>query len=436
MPSRDVLPALPGETTTEATATVDETGRLVLPADVAAGWGLSPGDRLQLSANGHRLTLTRSPHHLLKLYVEPTTVCNLACRTCVRNTWDEPVGHMAFDLYRAVLEQTRALPDPSGSASGPGLRLLSFGGIGEPLLHPHLPDMVAAAKVRDLAVELVTNGTLLETGLARALIQAGLDRLWVSIDGVTPESYADVRGSGLQQVLERLYDLQRLQREIGCRTPQLGLVFVAMKRNLADLPDLPRLARRVGAARVMVTNVLPYTRELAGEILYDRALFLPRAAPSPLSPQLSLPNLDWDAQTGAALTRQLRFSGPLKLIDTPLDWSRDSCRFIQQGSAVIGWDGRVAPCLGLLHPYTTYLHGYERQIRAYNLGNVAERPLADIWGNPEYVAFRERVADFDFSPCTICGGCDDLESNETDCFGSPFPACGGCLWAQGIVQCP
>jgi MoaA/NifB/PqqE/SkfB family radical SAM enzyme len=427
MPSRDVLPPLPTEARVEAEAYVNQDGHLALPADVAARWGLCPGDRLRLSATGHRLTLTRSPHHLVKLYVEPTTVCNLSCRTCMRNNWHEPLDHMPLNLYRELLDQARAMPD---------LRLLSLGGIGEPLAHPHLLDMVAQAKSQGLAVELVTNGLLLEPGLARALIEMGLDLLWVSIDGATPESYDDVRGAGLQKVLGQLEELQRLQRDIGRATPQLGLVFVAMKRNLADLAELPRLAWRVGAARVLVTNVLPYTRELADEILYDRALFLPRSAPSPLSPQLSLPNLDWDAQSSAILTRQLRFSGPLKLIDAPLDWSRDSCRFIQQGCAVVGWDGRVAPCLGLLHPCTTYLHGYQRQIRAYSLGNVAKRPLANIWRDPEYVTFRERVAAFDFSPCTVCGGCDELESNETDCFGSPFPACGGCLWAQGIVQCP
>ena len=427
MPSRDVLPPWPTEERVETEAYVDQDGRLVLPGDVAARWGLRPGDRLRLSANGHRLALIRSPHHLVKLYVEPTTVCNLACRTCVRNTWDEPVGHMPLDLYRALLDQARAMPD---------LHTLSFGGIGEPLAHPHLPDMVAQAKAQGLAVEIVTNGTLLDAALARALVEAGLDRLWVSIDGVTPASYGDVRGTALQTVLDHLYALQAIQRDLGRTSPQLGLVFVAMKRNVADLAELPRLARRLGAARVMVTNVIPYTREMADEILYDRALFLPRAAPSPLSPQLSLPNMDWGPQTGAILTRQLRFSGPLKLMDVPLDWARDSCRFVQEGCAVVGWDGRVAPCLGLLHPYTTYLHGYERRIRAYSLGNVAERSLADVWRDPEYVAFRERVAAFDFSPCTLCGGCDDLESNETDCFGSPFPACGGCLWAQGVVQCP
>jgi hypothetical protein len=70
------------------------------------------------------------------------------------------------------------------------------------------------------------------------------------------------------------------------------------------------------------------------------------------------------------------------------------------------------------------------------IGNVLERDLKDLWGDREYTAFRDRVQRFDFSPCTFCGGCDLSERNEEDCFGSPFPTCGGCLWAQGVIQCP
>jgi hypothetical protein len=65
-----------------------------------------------------------------------------------------------------------------------------------------------------------------------------------------------------------------------------------------------------------------------------------------------------------------------------------------------------------------------------------ERSLAKLWYTPEHVAFRERVQVFDFSPCTICGGCDLADNNEEDCFGNVFPTCGGCLWAQGVIQCP
>ncbi len=53
-----------------------------------------------------------------------------------------------------------------------------------------------------------------------------------------------------------------------------------------------------------------------------------------------------------------------------------------------------------------------------------------------YAEFREKVKTFDYSPCHLCGGCSLLEKNEEDCYGNTFPACGGCLWAQGIIQCP
>jgi len=46
------------------------------------------------------------------------------------------------------------------------------------------------------------------------------------------------------------------------------------------------------------------------------------------------------------------------------------------------------------------------------------------------------VRKFDTSPCLSCGGCDISETNEGDCFGTPFPACSECLWAQGLVLCP
>lgn len=48
----------------------------------------------------------------------------------------------------------------------------------------------------------------------------------------------------------------------------------------------------------------------------------------------------------------------------------------------------------------------------------------------------DKVKAFEFSPCRVCGGCSLLEKNEEDCYGNAFPACGGCLWAQGIIQCP
>jgi MoaA/NifB/PqqE/SkfB family radical SAM enzyme len=114
----------------------------------------------------------------------------------------------------------------------------------------------------------------------------------------------------------------------------------------------------------------------------------------------------------------------------------DRCPFIQKGTTVIGWDGGLSPCLPLLHHQASYLYRRERFARRYSIGNVLEHGLDELWNASEYVDFRRRVQNFDFSPCTLCGGCDLSETNDEDCFGNTFPTCGGCLWAQGVIRCP
>jgi MoaA/NifB/PqqE/SkfB family radical SAM enzyme len=78
-----------------------------------------------------------------------------------------------------------------------------------------------------------------------------------------------------------------------------------------------------------------------------------------------------------------------------------------------------------------YFYRYERSIKRHTVGNVLERSIQDIWNRPEYLSFRVRLRDFDFSPCVLCGGCDYFESNQEDCVGSPAPACGGAYGLRG-----
>jgi hypothetical protein len=67
---------------------------------------------------------------------------------------------------------------------------------------------------------------------------------------------------------------------------------------------------------------------------------------------------------------------------------------------------------------------------------VLKQDLLDIWKDPQYVELRQRLQSFEFSPCTDCNCCELPEENREDCLGNTFPACGGCLWAQGLIQCP
>jgi len=110
---------------------------------------------------------------------------------------------------------------------------------------------------------------------------------------------------------------------------------------------------------------------------------------------------------------------------------------VESGTMSVAWNGDVSPCWPLMHTHSSYLHGKPRVSHKHVIGNVTERPLRDLWLDPEYVAYRERLHDFAFAPCSFCGGCDLSEANREDCLGNTtFPVCGGCLWAQGVIQCP
>lgn len=401
---------------------------MVLPSETTKQLGLKPGTIIHIDETDAGLHLRWPVTRLAKVYIEPTSACNLNCRTCIRNIWDTPPGIMDDTTFTRVIDGLREFPLPL---------TVFFGGFGEPLSHPSIVDMVHRAKTLGATVELITNGTLLTEARSQALIAAGLDVLWVSLDGDTPESYADVRlGAALPDViynLERFRDLrQPRQRPV----PELGIAFVAMKRNISNLPQLIYLAKQLHASRFLVTNVLPYTDDMRSEVLYKRLLSNGHYLASPNLASLHVPRLDADAATDQAFSQipypdwHVAFAGNQV---TPV---ADRCPFIEDGAIAIGWDGSVSPCLPLLHNHSSFLNETKRFSRQYVVGNITESNLRDIWQSSEYTSFRQKVQDFEFSPCTACGGCDLSESNEEDCYGNSFPTCGGCLWAQGLIRCP
>src|SRR5919108_4175702 len=84
-------------------AEVDEQGRLVVPPEMIDQYGLKPGARLRIDSDANSLRLHRPITQLAKVYIEPTSRCNIACRTCMRNTWDETMGGMTEETFERVL---------------------------------------------------------------------------------------------------------------------------------------------------------------------------------------------------------------------------------------------------------------------------------------------------------------------------------------------
>jgi MoaA/NifB/PqqE/SkfB family radical SAM enzyme len=407
---------------------LDEQGHLVLPPDLMGRLGLVAGASVRIEERGDTVSVGRSTASMARVYVEPTTVCNLQCRTCIRNVWDEPPGMMSSGTFARIIDSVRRVSP---------LPTLFFGGFGEPFAHPDLLAMLATAKSVGCAVELITNGTLLDEATRHELVRIGLDRLWVSIDGATPESYADVRlWDALPQVTRDLARLRELRIATGSGLPRLGIAFVAMRRNIADLPEVIRLGQRLGADRFSVSNVLPHTPEMRDQVLYARFIDAEDVEPSSWAPEISRARMDVGELTIERLARVEAGRTARSLPARAGAGRANTCPFVEKGSVSVRWDGAISPCLPLLHTHRSYLDFRPRTSHAFSVGNVNEQSLTEAWSDPGYVGLRERLLAFDFAPCTICNSCDMADENLEDCFGSPTPACGGCLWAQGFIQCP
>ncbi len=200
-------------------------------------------------------------HSLLGRNIEVTSRCNLNCDMCMRKVLMEESGDMSLETYKALLPVF------------PALESINVIGIGEPLLNENIIEMIRLGKKHlppKGTFSITTNATLIDYRLARELVSSGLDNIVISIDGATPETFNDIRKKAtFIDVMANIERLNKAKKELKSETPCLGFEFVAMKKNVRELPALVDLAARHGVSFIIVTNLLPHTEEMIQEALYD-----------------------------------------------------------------------------------------------------------------------------------------------------------------------
>lgn len=238
----DAIAAHPGSTPTDLTARYTAARGL----DAAKGWLHVHDFTAQLrrvgmlAAEPHRPTpypgraALIAPDGLRELWIQINNTCNLRCAHCVVSSGPgEPIG-LPSDAVRAVIDRAAAL----------GLERLYFTG-GEPFVRRDLADLIRhATDEHGLEVIVLTNGTVLRGPIPDklALLDRARVRFQVSLDGSRAETNDPIRGAGS---FERALAGARLLTEMGF---EISLSTVVASQNLNDLPELPALARAVGAA--------------------------------------------------------------------------------------------------------------------------------------------------------------------------------------------
>lgn len=195
----------------------------------------------------------------IHLDAESTRKCNLRCPMCPRTIKlerGEPLEEddMDFRLYKKIIDE--------GSENG--LRSVKLSYLGEPLLCKDLPKMVKYAKEKGIIdVMLNTNGVPLTEGMSEKLIEAGLDKLFISFDSPIKERYESIRvGAKFEQVIENMKTLVRMRDEQGLRTPVTRVSMVKMKENAHEIPEYVKLWEPIVEIVAMVDYVNPQGKDL------------------------------------------------------------------------------------------------------------------------------------------------------------------------------
>jgi len=197
------------------------------------------------------------------LSIEPTTQCNLRCPECPsgQRFFLRPTGMMDFSLYQKIIDQ---------SHSHLIYLLLYFQG--EPFLHPAFFGMVEYASAKRIFTATSTNGHFLSEKNAERTVKSGLDKLIISLDGTTQETYEKYRKGGrIDIVINGIQNLTQARILYKSKTPIIVLQFIVFKHNQHQIDEFKKLAKSLGVDKYEIKTAQIYDYHAGSELIPDIA---------------------------------------------------------------------------------------------------------------------------------------------------------------------
>ena len=300
---------------------------------IKRGW-----NGLQLLSSYYLSKLISRPYHWgmpVSISFEPTTSCNLRCPECPSGlrSFSRPTGMLEETLFKDTIDQLKDR-----------LLYLLFYFQGEPYLHPQFIDLVEYASRNNIYTATSTNGHYLTDEMAEKTVTSGLDRLIISIDGTTQETYQSYRiGGNLEKVLQGTKKVIAWKKKLGAKTPHVVFQFLVVKPNQHQIDEVKQLAKSLGVDEVGFKTAQIYDYEQGSDLI-------------PTLDQYSRYKPNGDGT----------YSIKNKLLDHC--WK-------MWHSCVVTWDGKVVPCC------------FDKDAH-YQLGDTGHQSFKEVWTGTAYQKFR------------------------------------------------
>jgi radical SAM protein with 4Fe4S-binding SPASM domain len=272
------------------------------------------------------------------LSIEPTTACNLACPECPSGLkqFTRPTGKLDLQFHQSMLNQVSKT-----------VFYINYYFQGEPFLHPQFLRLIKEAKKKHLYTSTSTNAHFIDEQKANEIVDSGLDRLIISIDGLTQESYEQYRKQGsLSKVIEASKYLVQAKKNKQSATPHLIFQFLAVRPNEHEIPAVFELANEIGIDEVRIKTAQLYDYKNGHSLM-------------PTNEHYSRYKRTKNG------TYRLKYK------------TGNHCWRMWSGS-VFTWDGRVVPCC------------FDKDAQ-HVLGTISTHSFRTIWKSPTYKNMRKAV---------------------------------------------
>jgi radical SAM protein with 4Fe4S-binding SPASM domain len=274
----------------------------------------------------------------ISMAIEPTTSCNLRCPECPSGLrqFTRPIGMLEPTFFKKTIDEVYK-----------ELIYLTFYFQGEPYLNPNFLDMVKYASDKGIYTSTSTNAHYLNKEQAKKTVESKLDRLIISIDGTTQETYEQYRiGGTLQKVIDGTKNIIEAKKDLNSRTPHIVFQFLVVKPNEHQLEDVKSLADELGVDEVVFKTAQVYDFENGNPLIPDNIKYsrYKKNANGTYSIKNKLLNQCWRM------------------------WS----------SCVVTWDGVVVPCC------------FDKDAK-HQLGDLKTQAFKELWKSDKYQNFRRSV---------------------------------------------
>jgi radical SAM protein with 4Fe4S-binding SPASM domain len=289
----------------------------------------------------------------ISVAIEPTTACNLRCPECPSGlrSFTRPTGKLDSSLFKKIMNDV-----------SDHLLYLTFYFQGEPYLNPKFLDMVKIAGQHKVYTTTSTNAHFLDEENAKKTVESGLNRLIISIDGASQETYESYRKEGdLTKVLEGTQNILKWRKKLKSKSPKVVWQFLVVKPNEHEIPKIKQLAKEYGVDKVAFKTAQIYDYQNGSDLI---------------------PTID-------KYSRYRSNSDGTYSIKNELE---NKCWKMWQ-SCVITWDGQIIPCC------------FDKDA-SHSMGNVSEMSFEEIWYSKSYQNFRNALLT-SRSEIEICKNCTE-----------------------------